>query len=90
LGEFACDTWGTGYRSLAQDAIAFHGGRYIVRGGLPDAVDGDWDAAKRLVIVEFPSAERLREWYDSPEYAEARELSASALNRRLLFVDGVA
>ncbi|MCU1681091.1 MAG: hypothetical protein JWQ81_1830 [Amycolatopsis sp.] len=77
------------YRTLAQVAIEFHGGRYLVRGALPEVVDGVWDAGKRLVVLEFPSTERVREWYDSPEYAEARELSRSALRRRLLFVDGV-
>jgi hypothetical protein len=44
---------------------------------------------KQLVIVEFPSMERAREWYGSPEYAEALKIRAKALTRTLLFVDGV-
>jgi uncharacterized protein (DUF1330 family) len=76
------------YRSLAQAAIAKYGGRYIVRGGAIDVVEGDW-APKQIVIVEFPSLERAREWYRSAEYAEALKLRETALDRRLIFVDGV-
>jgi uncharacterized protein (DUF1330 family) len=76
------------YRSLAQDSIARYGGRYLVRGALPDAAEGEWSPARRLVIVEFPSMERAREWYASPEYAEALLLSERALRRLLVFADG--
>ena len=44
----------------------------------------------RVVIVEFPSMARLREWYASPEYAPALAIRRRALGRRLLFVEGVA
>lgn len=77
------------YRSLAQRSIEQYGGRYVLRGSLPDAVEGEWDAERRLVIVEFPSREVARRWYESPEYAEALEVRSHALRRRLLFVDGV-
>jgi uncharacterized protein (DUF1330 family) len=78
------------YRTLAQESIASHGGRYVVRGELPDAVEGDWPPESRLVIVEFPTMERAREWYASPEYAPALGVSGTALARRLLFVNGPA
>jgi uncharacterized protein (DUF1330 family) len=78
------------YRSLAQRSIEQHGGRYVVRGSLPDAVEGSWDPAGRLVIVEFPDLEAARRWYESPEYAEALDVRTVALRRRLLFVDGGA
>ena len=42
-----------------------------------------------IVIVEFPSMERAREWYRSPEYAEALKLRGDALDRRLILVEGV-
>jgi uncharacterized protein (DUF1330 family) len=78
------------YRALAARSIERYGGRYLVRGEAPDAVDGQWPQAARLVIVEFPSMERAREWYASDAYAEARRLAGTALSRRLLFADGVA
>jgi uncharacterized protein (DUF1330 family) len=75
------------YRSLAQTSIEQYGGRYIVRGGAIEKVEGEVPHA--VVIVEFPSIERAREWYRSPEYAEALAIRPSALNRRLLFLEGV-
>jgi uncharacterized protein (DUF1330 family) len=77
------------YRTLAAASIARYGGRYIVRGGAIDAVEGGW-APKHIVIVEFPTMERAREWYRSTEYAEALKWRARALTRRLIFVEGVA
>ncbi|WP_407151943.1 DUF1330 domain-containing protein [Bradyrhizobium sp. ORS 86] len=76
------------YRSLAANTIAQYGGRYIVRGGAAEVVEGG-PSPKAIVIVEFPTMAILREWYASPEYAEALKLRASALERRLIFVEGV-
>jgi uncharacterized protein (DUF1330 family) len=80
--------WET-YRSIAAREIAQWGGRYLVRGGAPEAAEGG-PPPKTLIIVEFPSMARLREWYASPEYAEALKIRRSAAERRLIFVEGVA
>jgi uncharacterized protein (DUF1330 family) len=80
--------WET-YRSIAARAIAQYGGRYLVRGGAAEAAEGG-PPPKTLIIVEFPSMARLREWYASPEYAEALKIRRSAAERRLIFVEGVA
>lgn len=78
------------YRPLAAASIEQYGGRYIVRGGHADCVEGARDPDRRLVIVEFPDMARAREWYASPEYAEALEVrNAGALERTLVFVEGV-
>lgn len=78
------------YRELAAASIEKHGGRYLSRGQRPEAVEGAWPEEARLIIVEFPGMEAPRRWYGSPEYAEPLSLRATALERRLLFVDGVA
>ena len=77
------------YRALAAQTIAQYGGRYLVRGGAAEVVEGG-PPPKTLIVVEFPSMERLREWYASPEYAEALKLRRTALERRLIFVEGSA
>jgi uncharacterized protein (DUF1330 family) len=77
------------YRALAEASIAKYGGRYIVRGGAIDVIEGDW-TPQHVVIVEFPTMARAHEWYRSSEYAEALLLRQSALRRRLIFVEGVA
>ncbi len=77
------------YRSLAARTIAQYGGRYLVRGGASETVEGG-PPVKTLIIVEFPSMARAREWYASPEYAQALKLRRTALERRLVFVEGIA
>jgi uncharacterized protein (DUF1330 family) len=77
------------YRALAADSIARHGGRYIVRGGTAECLEGG-PSVKTLVIVEFASMAQARGWYASADYAEALSLRrAGALERRLVFVEGV-
>ena len=78
------------YRPLASASIECYGGRYIVRGGAIELMEGERNAKRRLVIVEFPSMQRAHEWYRSPEYAEALRVRAGALERTLTFVEGVA
>lgn len=76
------------YRTLAAQTIAQYGGRYLARGGAAEVVEGG-PPAKTIIIVEFPSMARAREWYASAEYADALKLRQTALERRLLFVEGV-
>ena len=78
-----------GYKTLAAAAIAQYGGRYLVRGGTLDVLEGQWTGAPRLVIVEFDSVEQARKFYDSPEYRAAREARAGAADMDMLVVEGL-
>jgi uncharacterized protein (DUF1330 family) len=75
------------YRELAHAAVTKYGGRYIVRGGAIETVEGE-NSSGRIVIIAFPGIEAARQWYRSAEYAEALTLSRKALKRRLIFVGG--
>ena len=77
------------YRTIAAKAIAQYGGRYLVRGGAASVIECG-PPPKTIIVVEFPTMERLREWYASPEYAQALKVRQAALDRRLIFVEGVA
>jgi uncharacterized protein (DUF1330 family) len=77
------------YRRLAAESIAEFGGRYLVRGGERELIEGK-PPPKVIIIVEFPSMNIAKEWYASLAYAEALKLRANALDRRLVFVEGVA
>ncbi len=77
------------YRTLAARSIKKSGGRYIVRGGAIEAVEGGWKP-RHVVVVEFPSMDRAREWYRSEAYAEALTVRDRALSRRLIFVEGTS
>jgi uncharacterized protein (DUF1330 family) len=76
------------YRRLVEPTLAHHGGRFIVRGGAIEPLEGPWRPG-RLVILEFPSVEHARAWWHSPEYAEARAIRQATSQGTLLIVEGV-
>ena len=76
------------YKQLAPPSIAAYGGRYIVRGGRTDTLEGEWRPS-RLVILEFPSLERARAWWESPAYAEAKALRHATASSEMVAVEGV-
>ncbi len=68
--------------------IARYGGKYLARGGEVEVLEGDWNP-QRLVILEFESMERFREWYDSPEYAPLKQLRDEASVAEYVVVEGL-
>ena len=78
---------GLAYAHVAQKSILGYGGRFLVAGPLPKPVEGTWDSS-RLVIIEFPDMNRIREWYDSAEYQRAREIREGKVSVKMLFVEG--
>jgi uncharacterized protein (DUF1330 family) len=77
------------YRKLVPGTIAQYGGRYIVRGGKSEVLEGDW-TPKRIVILEFPDFERAREWWASQEYAEPKKMRQRTARTNLVLVEGYA
>jgi len=75
------------YRQLAEIAVHKFGGRYLVRGGKSEILEGDWQP-QRLVVLEFPSPEAVRSFYDSPEYLAARQARAGAGHFDMLVIEG--
>lgn len=75
------------YRKQVLATVQKHGGRFIVRGGNVEALEGGW-APKRIVVVEFPSMDALRTWYRSAEYAPLIKLRQKASTGRLVAVEG--
>jgi uncharacterized protein (DUF1330 family) len=76
------------YRRLVPASIEQYGGRFIARGGKVEILEGNWQPA-RLVILEFPSVERAREWWHSPEYSEARAVRQATSEGTLIILEGV-
>lgn len=76
------------YRQLAPPIVAAYGGKYLVRGGALETLEGDW-APQRLVILEFPSVAQAKAWWDSPEYRPAREMRQRTTISRMVVVEGV-
>jgi uncharacterized protein (DUF1330 family) len=76
------------YRRRNTDAVANHGGRFVVRGGEHAVLDGEWESL-RIVVIEFPDADAARAWWDSEEYAALKELRRGASRTNIVLVDGV-
>lgn len=76
------------YKKLAPGAIAKYGGRYLIRGGAYEALEGDWKP-QRLTIVEFDSMEKAKAFYTSPEYQAAIKVRAGSAKFKALLVQGV-
>jgi len=67
--------------------IEKHGGRFVVRGGKVEPLEGGW-APKRLVVLEFPSMQKLLGWYRSSEYAPLIKLRQAGSRGKLIAVEG--
>lgn len=76
------------YRPLAAASIARFGGRFLVRGGASELLEGA-PAPNRTVVIEFPDAETARRWYRSQEYQRALKIRQAASQGRLILVEGV-
>ena len=77
------------YRAAVPPVIAAHGGRYLVRGGDLHVMEGapDW---KRLVVLEFPSLDAARAFYDSADYAPLLALRLASSRNEMVMVEGHA
>lgn len=75
------------YRAQVPATIEAYGGRFLVRGGALETREGDWKPS-RIVVLEFESLARAKQWYESPEYAPLIALRKRCAKTRLVFADG--
>ncbi|HSP74045.1 MAG TPA: DUF1330 domain-containing protein [Gaiellaceae bacterium] len=76
------------YKQLVPATLEPYGGRFVVRGGEVERLEGTWEP-HRIVLLEFPSPEHARRWYESEQYAAAKALRQRASVGSLLLVRGV-
>ena len=75
------------YPGQAGPTVAAFGGRYVVRGGTIDNIEGDWKPG-RVVIIEFDSVAQAKAWYDSQMYEGAKALRIRSTISSLMIVEG--
>jgi uncharacterized protein (DUF1330 family) len=75
------------YKELTPASIAAYDGRFVVRGGQSENLEGEWNP-ERIVVLEFPSVERAKEWWASVEYAPAKKIRQANATTKMLVVDG--
>jgi uncharacterized protein (DUF1330 family) len=75
------------YKQLAAPTVAQYDGRYVVRGGAVETLEGGRTPG-RLVVLEFPTAQRAREWWESEVYAPAKAMRHASANSEMILVEG--
>ncbi len=76
------------YRQMVGPIVQAGGGRFIVRGGAIDVLEGEW-RPRRVVMLEFPSMDMAREWYHGEGYAEAKALRLRTAVCNVVLVEGL-
>lgn len=75
------------YTKLVPATIAKYGGRFLIRGGASEALEGEWPQRRR-VMLEFPTMDAARKWWHSPEYEKPKAMRQAASHGRLLLIEG--
>ena len=76
------------YKKQAAATVHRYGGKYIVRGGKTEVLEGDW-TPKRIVILQFDSMNRAKEWLNCEEYREPRKLRHKTARTKMILVEGI-
>jgi uncharacterized protein (DUF1330 family) len=76
------------YKAAVSATLTPFGGRFLVRGGRAETLEGDWQP-NRLVVLAFDSVEQARSWWESPAYAPLKQLRQSASEASMILVEGV-
>lgn len=75
------------YKASVWPSIEAYGGKFLVRGGATETMEGEW-SPERLVVLEFESATQAKKWWNSEEYREPKAMRQSASKAHLLIVEG--
>ena len=76
------------YRKAVPATVAEYGGRFVVRGGKSETLEGSWHP-KRLVLLEFSGIDAAKRWYHSEEYKPLLAMRLKASKGNLVLVEGV-
>ncbi|PYJ47680.1 MAG: DUF1330 domain-containing protein [Verrucomicrobia bacterium] len=75
------------YKKLAGATVEKYGGKYIVRGGRAETLEGDWNP-KRIVVLEFESMQRAKDWLNCDDYREPRKMRHRTAKTNMIVVEG--
>ena len=75
------------YKKLTPGSLKNYQGKFIVRGGKTECLEGYWNP-ERIVVLEFPTAELAKAWWASEEYAPAKTLRQRNAHTKMILVEG--
>ncbi len=75
------------YQKRVGSTLESYGGTFLVRGEKYENLEGDWHL-HQLIMLEFPSVEQARRWYQSDEYAPVKDIRLKTALTQLILVQG--
>ena len=75
------------YKRLTPATLAAYDGKFIVRGGQTEILEGSWQPG-RVVVLEFPTMDRAREWWNSEIYSKAKVIRQKAADTQMILIEG--
>ena len=75
------------YPPLSTKAVEKFGGKYLIRGGTFDVVEGEWPA-ERTTVVEFENFKKAKEFYNSLEYNKAKNVRQKSADTDFILIEG--
>lgn len=75
------------YKKLTPATIAAYDGRFVVRGGQAETLEGNWKP-ERMVVLEFPTVARAKEWWSSEVYAGAKAIRQRSAQTKMIVIQG--
>lgn len=76
------------YKKLTAGTLTAYQGKFVVRGGKTETLEGDWNP-ERLVILEFPNSDLAKAWWASPEYTVAKQIRYKHATSRMIVAEGI-
>jgi uncharacterized protein (DUF1330 family) len=76
------------YKKLTPASLTAYDGKFIARGGQVETLEGDWKP-ERIVILEFPTVERAKEWWESDIYTTAKAIRLRTAETKMIIVEGI-
>ncbi len=76
------------YKKLTPASIIPYGGKFIVRGGKTESLEGDWNFG-RIVVLEFPDTDQAKSWWNSSEYTPAKKIRQNSATTNMILVEGI-
>jgi uncharacterized protein (DUF1330 family) len=76
------------YKTAVPATLAAYGGKFLVRGGRVETLEGEWQP-QRIVVLEFESAAKAKAWWSSQQYAEPKRIRQSASVTKMILVEGI-
>jgi len=76
------------YLRISEPTLKPFGGKFHAQAGKIENLEGVWNP-KVIIIAEFPSMEKAKQWYASAEYSEALKVKPEALDRNMILTEGL-